>query len=654
MDSINLNIDDYNNNELRQLFNLPLTFTNDNVNNAKKILEKQLIQKNDMSSEEKQNIIFFLDTVTNRLKNQTQQASTKEASREDKKKEKNEGTWSETVVPIQEHGSNILIENPNTIEGKNSKIVGGRSAISGEAPPGWLNPVNVKSIMQGVTIDSRFRKNYFNTTSSDFSVELPSIQRNCTTMRVAAIELPMTYYAISAALNNNTFIISCNYYSAQLEGSRFEGLAGNGSGFSRRTDVSNAFFASPDEIPQYNYNFPWIPNDNLAIGPNPSNINHPFGGLDPLNPGGSVRMWPISNKQIGLLLENAAVPPVVPWKNGAFPVGTGNLLDEIGTVVGLPGDKIPAWKVTIPDGNYNTRFNDSDGQSFIETAVNKAISLAQPGYLDQESGFSNFNPVPITEASQLNPNCDIKFTVDRTSGRGIFAAPQIIDPSDTKLGLSGWAVDESSGTSQYNHNSTGMTGTKFENHGFTLRWLVDKDGSLELEENAQVRFGWQLGFRAGGYRCGGVPYTKNFRSDGIGFFFDNYNDPQAIVPNDRSTIGSAVSEGITLISGPRYCFISINDHIMSRGPNMVVAYDSSTLDNDIITRINLSATIHDVGVYRMADDPGSTTQLNRQREYFGPVDIQRLDIRLLDEYGRILDLNNMDWSFTLAFEKLYT
>ena len=59
------------------------------------------------------------------------------------------------------------------------------------------------------------------------------------------------------------------------------------------------------------------------------------------------------------------------------------------------------------------------------------------------------------------------------------------------------------------------------------------------------------------------------------------------------------------------------------------------------------------GVYKDNSDPGISTQLNRTREYFGPVNIQKLEIKVYDEYGRILDLNNMDWSFTLAFEKLY-
>ena len=41
------------------------------------------------------------------------------------------------------------------------------------------------------------------------------------------------------------------------------------------------------------------------------------------------------------------------------------------------------------------------------------------------------------------------------------------------------------------------------------------------------------------------------------------------------------------------------------------------------------------------------------RQYTGPVNINRLKIQLLDEYGRILDINNMDYSFILKFKSLY-
>jgi hypothetical protein len=41
------------------------------------------------------------------------------------------------------------------------------------------------------------------------------------------------------------------------------------------------------------------------------------------------------------------------------------------------------------------------------------------------------------------------------------------------------------------------------------------------------------------------------------------------------------------------------------------------------------------------------------REYFGPVNIQTLNIQLLDEYGRVIELNNMDYSFSLTLTVVY-
>ena len=38
---------------------------------------------------------------------------------------------------------------------------------------------------------------------------------------------------------------------------------------------------------------------------------------------------------------------------------------------------------------------------------------------------------------------------------------------------------------------------------------------------------------------------------------------------------------------------------------------------------------------------------SNKREYFGPVDIERLRARLIDDKGNIVNLNGRDWSFTL-------
>jgi hypothetical protein len=42
-----------------------------------------------------------------------------------------------------------------------------------------------------------------------------------------------------------------------------------------------------------------------------------------------------------------------------------------------------------------------------------------------------------------------------------------------------------------------------------------------------------------------------------------------------------------------------------------------------------------------------------ERIYFGPSSINRLHIKLLDEFGRVVDLNNGDFSFSIELELLY-
>jgi hypothetical protein len=49
---------------------------------------------------------------------------------------------------------------------------------------------------------------------------------------------------------------------------------------------------------------------------------------------------------------------------------------------------------------------------------------------------------------------------------------------------------------------------------------------------------------------------------------------------------------------------------------------------------------------------GSSLQINK-RLYFGPVNIERLRIKLLDDKGNVINLNGVDWSVTFVSENLY-
>ena len=50
---------------------------------------------------------------------------------------------------------------------------------------------------------------------------------------------------------------------------------------------------------------------------------------------------------------------------------------------------------------------------------------------------------------------------------------------------------------------------------------------------------------------------------------------------------------------------------------------------------------------------GDASESLFKRKYFGPVDLMKLRIRLLDKFGRVVDLNKSDYSLTIMIEQLY-
>ena len=49
----------------------------------------------------------------------------------------------------------------------------------------------------------------------------------------------------------------------------------------------------------------------------------------------------------------------------------------------------------------------------------------------------------------------------------------------------------------------------------------------------------------------------------------------------------------------------------------------------------------------------SGTLQNQERVYFGPVNIQRMSVSLVNDRGELVDLNGANWSFSLICEQLY-
>jgi hypothetical protein len=115
--------------------------------------------------------------------------------------------------------------------------------------------------------------------------------------------------------------------------------------------------------------------------------------------------------------------------------------------------------------------------------------------------------------------------------------------------------------------------------------------------------------------------------------------------NGNLHFGAVVSEALAAFKATSYIFIAIDDYNNSVNDYYSAVFSDSFAINNVITRVN-------VGILREISE-ASSTQLNRQRNFFGPVNIQKLRITLYDNFGRIVDLNNMDWNMELIFECVY-
>jgi hypothetical protein len=141
-----------------------------------------------------------------------------------------------------------------------------------------------------------------------------------------------------------------------------------------------------------------------------------------------------------------------------------------------------------------------------------------------------------------------------------------------------------------------------------LNFQNDKQGIEDINTPLPLKFGWNLGFRNGAY-TGSLDYE---------------------------------SEGIVDLTGPRYLYLVIDDYNNNVNNNFFSAFNSSMLNKNIIARISQQSNTFNIL------QQNNLNIVTTPREYFGPINLNAMNIQLLDEYGRIVDLNNMDYSFCLT------
>ena len=175
----------------------------------------------------------------------------------------------------------------------------------------------------------------------------------------------------------------------------------------------------------------------------------------------------------------------------------------------------------------------------------------------------------------------------------------------------------------YNSLNAKFTFTSINVFSLNFNYIENADMRYNLAtniDNNQLTLGWIMGFRN-----------------------------NSIIKNGKQTIikyeGSKSYVSEYCYDGGlnnKYFLLSVNDYQNNHNSVFVSAFKYQTLtDNNILCKMTKSK------------EDRTKTVLYPKRIYFGPTNINKLHIKIYDEYGRILDVNNGDLAIELECEILY-
>ncbi len=110
------------------------------------------------------------------------------------------------------------------------------------------------------------------------------------------------------------------------------------------------------------------------------------------------------------------------------------------------------------------------------------------------------------------------------------------------------------------------------------------------------------------------------------------------------------AEAVYVGTSTDYVFFVLNDFNNSQTQSILAMYSKSYIGDNILAMVPIST--NSVSQNNFINDAGNLF-LEKKREYFGPVNLQRFKIELRNQYGELVDLNSTDFSFTLEVEVGY-
>jgi len=282
----------------------------------------------------------------------------------------------------------------------------------------------------------------------------------------------------------------------------------------------------------------------------------------------------------------------------------------------------------IKHWNIDTRFRD-DYDNYSQTVSGAPIpwftfSLPQP-INDVKSISVNNAEIPVSffNVSTALGNNVMKIDASFVSiPDGFYTSSTLktaVNAALTAASMSGVVFDISSNGNTAIRNGAGKTVTiafavKASN---TCRGAVVSGGTATADfdkYHVKSKLGWLLGFRN---------------------------------PTYTVTSGSVLpSENIIDLTGPRYLYLVVDEFTNSNTNSFISPLPTSIINKNILAKITMDYAHYSFGQVITAN-PWNGLLIPDIRFYNGKVNLQKLKIQLVNEYGTPVNLNGLDFSFCL-------
>jgi hypothetical protein len=163
-------------------------------------------------------------------------------------------------------------------------------------------------------------------------------------------------------------------------------------------------------------------------------------------------------------------------------------------------------------------------------------------------------------------------------------------------------------------NANGKCIISSKSNAYNVSFSVDEKGNFDRKQ-LNSKLGWILGFR-------NIKYAL-------------------------TTSSSITAEAFPDTYGPKYLYLAIDEFARGNQNSFISPLPHSIINKNIIARISM--TNQSFGQLISANRANGSL-VSDTRSYAGKVDLQKLNIQILNEYGDVVTLNGLDFSFCIEVE----